>query len=82
MEIRCECCDKELNDSEATAKFVGTAGAPARYVGMCKKCRSFLPPDVRYSVRRDLPTDNHSEEREGGGLSDPFDLGDMDDESW
>jgi hypothetical protein len=78
--MRCECCDKELNDSEATAKYVGTVGAPARYVGMCKKCRSFLPPDVRYTVRRDLPTDG--KQGDESDVSDPFDLGDMDDESW
>lgn len=52
---RCECCDKILNDSEATARFVGE-DAPIRYVGMCSKCRSFLPSCVQYTVRRDLPS--------------------------
>jgi uncharacterized protein with PIN domain len=79
--MRCECCDKELNDSEATAKFVGPPESKlVRYVGMCKKCRSYLPPEVRYTIRRDLPAD--SREDAESKLYDPFDLGDMDDESW
>lgn len=76
--MRCECCDKELNDSEATAKFAGPG--PARYVGMCKKCRGFLHPDTKYTIRRDLPTDDQADSPDV--LYDPFDLGDMDDEAW
>lgn len=50
--MRCNCCDKELDDSEATAKFVETDGSkPHRYVEMCSECRSFLPREVRYVSR-------------------------------
>lgn len=78
--MRCECCDAELSDSEATAKFLETDGSkPSRYVGMCSKCRGFLPPNVRYVVRHDLKSTDKKNEAE---LYDPFDLGDMDDESW
>ena len=48
-----------------------------RYVGMCTKCRGFLPPEVKYAVRRDLESNKEDHE-----LNDPFDLGEYDDEGW
>ena len=76
--MRCECCDRELSDSEATARFLDMDGTKSdRYVGMCTKCRGFLPPEVKYTVRRDLESNKEDHE-----LNDPFDLGEYDDESW
>jgi hypothetical protein len=78
--MRCSCCDKELTDAEATAKFVEKDGTkPTRYVEMCAKCRSFLPPDVRYVVRRDLIGSGREPDT---SVTDPFGLGDFDDEGW
>lgn len=76
--MRCECCDRELNDSEISAKFVERDGSkPHRFVGMCRECRSFLPPDVRYVFRPE------KSQREEDTYSDPFDIGEYgDDESW
>jgi hypothetical protein len=48
--MRCECCDKELNNEETTAKFA-ESGA---YVGMCKKCQGFLPKGLKIIIRSDL----------------------------
>lgn len=69
--MRCECCDKLLSDSEATARFIDEdSTAPPRYVGMCTTCRGFLPPSVRIAVRHDFedlneddfPFDSYSED--------------------
>jgi hypothetical protein len=48
--MRCDCCDADLNDSEATAKFAESGN----YVNMCTECRSFLPRDIRILLRPDL----------------------------
>lgn len=72
--MHCNCCDKLLNDAEATAKFVDEDGTATRYVEMCKKCRSFLPPDVRYVLRKDLREEEYTE--------DLYDFDDPFDESW
>lgn len=78
--MRCDCCDRELNDSEATAKFVEPDGSkPTRYVGMCKECQSFMPPEIKIVSK---PTKKgRNEEPE---LRDYYDLEDYsdDDESW
>lgn len=54
--MRCECCDNPLSDVDATAKFVDKDGSTTRFVNMCKKCRGFLPPDVKIRTRHDLET--------------------------
>lgn len=59
--MRCECCDRILSDSEATAKFVETDGTrPHRFVGMCRKCQreAFGGTNVRVVVRSDLETED------------------------
>lgn len=72
--MRCSCCDRLLNDSESTAKFVNSGN----YVDMCKKCTDTLPEDIEISRRRDLdPRETMDDD-----YSDPFDLGDNDDEGW
>lgn len=77
--MRCSCCDKELNDSEATAKYVEKDGSkPHRYVDMCAECRGFLHPDIKYVSRPVRSTESEPDE------ADPFDLRDYgeDDEGW
>lgn len=66
--MRCECCDAELSDSEATAKFKDAPGAAARYVNLCGVCRGFLPPEVGIITRRDL--EPHKRERMDFGDED------------
>ena len=71
--MRCECCDAELSDAEATAKFAESDGSkPYRYVGMCKECRGFLPKNVVIITRPDL---ENRKETDDAYLYDPFDLG-------
>jgi hypothetical protein len=48
--MRCEACDRLLNDSEATAKFAESG----TYVGLCRKDRGFLPKSIKIILRPDL----------------------------
>lgn len=48
--MRCECCDAELSDVDATARFTESGN----FVGMCKACRRFLPKNIGVTVRTDL----------------------------
>lgn len=74
--MRCTCCNKQLNDEEATARFVDDdPAAPPRYVEMCKHCRSFLPKEIKLKLRHDLQ--GKTEELD---IEDEFDLGEYDDE--
>ena len=45
--MHCDACDKFLTPEEATAKFA-ESGA---YVCLCKKCRSFLPKELKIITR-------------------------------
>lgn len=74
--MRCVCCDRELTDAEATAKFV-ESGA---YTEMCRTCIGFLPKGIKVHTRSDL--ERKEKEQEDADFYDPFDLGDMDDEAW
>jgi hypothetical protein len=74
--MRCECCDVELNDVDATARFAESGN----YVSMCAECRTFLPKDLVVVLRPDLTKKKESDDSDI--YYDPFDLGDMDDESW
>ena len=62
--MRCECCDKQLSDKEATARYApeNPTDAP-RYVGMCKTCQGFLPPGVKILTRFDLEDTLPDEDR-------------------
>lgn len=55
--MRCSCCDVELSPAEETAKFIEADPnvKPHRFVDMCRKCRSFLPPSVKYVSRPEAP---------------------------
>jgi hypothetical protein len=55
--MHCDCCDRLLTDSEATAKFESGA-----YVNMCTKCSSFLPKELRILTRSDLEEEEDDEE--------------------
>lgn len=69
--MRCNCCDKELSDSEATAKFVEKDGSkPHRYVEMCHECRGFLPPDIKIVSRPVREVFEEPEERDEYHLDD------------
>jgi hypothetical protein len=46
--MRCDCCDAELSEAEATAKFEDSGA----YVDMCGDCRSYLPSDIKVRTRR------------------------------
>jgi hypothetical protein len=62
--VRCECCDKLLKDSEATARFVTAPSEPVRYVGMCATCQGFLPPEVKILTSSYEHDDNDDFEKE------------------
>jgi len=49
-DMRCDCCNKLLTDSEATAKFAESK----TYVSMCTKCRQFIPKDIPLILREDF----------------------------
>lgn len=53
--MRCECCNKNLSDKEATARYAPTSkDETPRYVNMCTECQGFLPPSVKILTRSDL----------------------------
>jgi hypothetical protein len=56
--MHCDCCDKLLTDSEATAKFES-----GEYVSMCTKCREYLPKELKVFTRSDL--EDQEDEKEG-----------------
>jgi hypothetical protein len=77
--MRCECCNKQLSDKEATARFAPTEeNEPIRYVGMCTECQGFLPPTVKILTRADLSDERVSEEDYDKYVDSLFDLGEDD----
>lgn len=48
--MRCECCDRLLDDVEATARFAESG----EFVNMCTKCRGWLPKELKIILRNDL----------------------------
>jgi hypothetical protein len=60
--MRCQCCDKNLNDYESTRKSVSTG----EYLDMCNKCYSTVSDDLLSEVRYDLYDGNEDEEYEEG----------------
>jgi ribosome-binding protein aMBF1 (putative translation factor) len=75
--MRCECCDKELNNEETTAKFA-ESGA---YVGMCKKCQAFLPKGLKITTRSDLERyEAESFDSDSNSWEEKKDYGDEEDE--
>lgn len=67
--MRCQCCDKNLNDYESTRKSVSTG----EYLDMCNKCYSTVSDDLLSEVRYDLYDGNEDDE---------YDEGDYDEESY
>jgi hypothetical protein len=60
--MRCQCCDKNLNDYESTRKSVSTG----EYLDMCNKCYSTISDDLLSEVRYDLYDGNEDDEYEEG----------------
>lgn len=61
--MRCTCCNKQLSDVDATAKFA----ASGAYVDMCQECRGFLPYDLDVKLRPDLEKKNkHRDDPDDG----------------
>jgi hypothetical protein len=60
--MRCQCCDKNLNDYESTRKSVSTG----EYLDMCNKCYSTISDDLLSEVRYDLYDGNEDDEYEQG----------------
>jgi hypothetical protein len=58
--VRCNCCNKILEDVEATAKFVGSG----EYAEMCRTCIKTLPPEVKVKFRSDFVDDEEDFEEE------------------
>jgi hypothetical protein len=56
--MRCQCCDKNLNDYESTRKSVSTG----EYLDMCNKCYSTISDDLLSEVRYDLYDGNEEDE--------------------
>lgn len=48
--MRCSCCDRLLNDFEATRKSKSTG----QYLDTCNKCMSLITSDVRVTERDDF----------------------------
>jgi hypothetical protein len=67
--MRCQCCDKNLNDYESTRKSVSTG----EYLDMCNKCYSTISDDLLSEVRYDLYDGNED---------DGYEEGDYDEESY
>jgi len=64
--MRCQCCDKNLNDYESTRKSVSTG----EYLDMCNKCYSTVSDDLLSEVRYDLYDGNEDEEYEEGNYDE------------
>jgi hypothetical protein len=67
--MRCQCCDKNLNDYESTRKSVSSG----EYLDMCNKCYSTISDDLLSEVRYDLYDGNEEDE---------YTEGDYDEESY
>jgi hypothetical protein len=55
--MRCQCCDRNLNDYESTRKHAETGD----YLDICNKCISDLP-EIPVEVRGDLSPYDELEE--------------------
>ncbi len=56
--MRCSCCDRILNDFEATRKFKESG----EYADVCNKCASTME-GVKFTIRTDLdPTQVNDED--------------------
>jgi hypothetical protein len=65
--MRCQCCDKNLNDYESTRKSVSTG----EYLDMCNKCYSTISDDLLSEVRYDL-YDGNEEDNEDGEYDEEY----------
>ena len=59
--MRCQCCDKNLNDYESTRKSVSSG----EYLDMCNKCYSSISDDLLSVERYDLYDGNEDDYEEG-----------------
>ena len=66
--MRCQCCDKNLNDYESTRKSVSTG----EYLDMCNKCYSTISDDLLSEVRYDLYDGNEEDEHEKGDYDEEY----------
>jgi len=66
--MRCQCCDKNLNDYESTRKSVSTG----EYLDMCNKCYSTISDDLLSEVRYDLYDGNEDDEYEEGDYDEEY----------
>lgn len=56
--MRCYCCDRVLNDFEATRKSVMTG----EYLDMCSKCYDTIKEDLHAEERYDLYDGDETED--------------------
>lgn len=72
--MRCICCDKILNDFEATRKSIKTG----EYLDMCSKCYSTIDKQVLTYERYDLKDDDEDSgddlELDNNFLDSPLDF--------
>jgi hypothetical protein len=66
--MRCQCCDKNLNDYESTRKSVSTG----EYLDMCNKCYSTISDDLLSEVRYDLYDGNEEDEYDEGDYDEEY----------
>jgi hypothetical protein len=66
--MRCQCCDKNLNDYESTRKSVSTG----EYLDMCNKCYSTVSDDLLSEVRYDLYDGNEEDEYDEGDYDEEY----------
>jgi hypothetical protein len=71
--VRCDCCDKELDDVESTAKFAESGN----YVNMCAGCRKWLPNDLKIITNPNLERNKRRPD-----LDDGYDFRDGDGLEW
>lgn len=66
--MRCVCCDKILNDFEATRKSIRTG----EYLDMCSKCYSTIDKTVLSYERYDLKDEDEQDSWDDMESSDTF----------
>lgn len=71
--MHCDCCDKLLDEAEASARFVESGN----FVNMCTECRSYLPRNLKWKTRSDMERKEREADEAG---EDQFDLRDYDEE--
>lgn len=58
--MRCQCCDRNLNDFEATRKYKSTGA----FADLCNRCVKEMDGEVKFQSRTDLEPNAMAEDEE------------------